>query len=89
MIRLALIAMGFYLLPSGLAHCSAHGDPHYSSFDGKRYDFQGACKYYLLKYCGEDDEVSFDIIQENEPPSNNAHVTITKEITIRIFGMVS
>ncbi|XP_033646303.1 IgGFc-binding protein-like isoform X2 [Asterias rubens] len=71
----------------GLAHCSAHGDPHYSSFDGKRYDFQGACKYYLLKYCGEDDEVSFDIIQENEPPSNNAHVTITKEITIRIFGM--
>lgn len=31
------------------ARCSAIGDPHYSTFDGKKYDFMGQCSYYLVK----------------------------------------
>lgn len=31
------------------SRCSALGDPHYTTFDGKHYDFMGQCNYYLVK----------------------------------------
>ena len=35
--------------------CYASGDPHYGSFDSKKFDFQGNCEYVLTKPCNNSD----------------------------------
>ncbi|XP_033106905.1 IgGFc-binding protein-like [Anneissia japonica] len=68
-------------------HCSAHGDPHYTTFDGLRYDFQGECQYVLAQSCN-DPETNFTIVQQNEKYAVNPNVAVTKEIIIYLDDVV-
>uniref|UniRef100_A0A9J8AZU5 VWFD domain-containing protein n=1 Tax=Cyprinus carpio carpio TaxID=630221 RepID=A0A9J8AZU5_CYPCA len=49
--------------PVSYARCVATGDPHYSSFDSRWFDFQGACVYTLAKVC---DRTSFKNIKNTD-----------------------
>ncbi|XP_033120968.1 mucin-2-like [Anneissia japonica] len=64
--------------------CWASGDPHYRTFDSKRYDFQGDCSYVLVQDCW--DHYNDYSIQSENSPCRGPGITCTKSVTIKMGG---
>lgn len=60
--------------------CTVFGDPHYRTFDGRVFNFQGACKYLLTSDCRND---SFSVRVTNDARSSRSF-SWTKTVTLTV-----
>ena len=69
------------VLVAAEAVCSATGDPHYRTFDGKRYNFMGTCKYVLAK----DLDNSFLVMTKNY--RCNGRASCVEIVSVSVKGL--
>ena len=69
-----------FMYPADYAVCTVFGDPHYRTFDGAIYNFQGLCNYILARDCSRAEEFSIHVRNDARLTNDFAW---TKSVTVR------
>ncbi|XP_035659279.1 zonadhesin-like [Branchiostoma floridae] len=72
--------IGPHTCPANVGMCTAFGDPHYQTFDGKGYFFQGACKYTLVRH------QNFNVAAKNGHRMGDTRVSFVDAVELTLYG---
>ncbi|XP_072282848.1 IgGFc-binding protein-like [Pyxicephalus adspersus] len=72
-------------VPDSGAYCHAVGDPHYRTFDGYFYDFQGTCTYTIAKTCSNDSNLPYFNIEAKNENRGNTRVSYVSFVNVQVY----
>jgi len=70
--------------PQSEGVCTVFGDPHYKTFDGKIFNFQGSCKYLLTKDCSAGQNNSSFSIRITNDARDTVAFSWLRTVTVRL-----
>ncbi|XP_028330836.1 zonadhesin, like isoform X2 [Gouania willdenowi] len=73
--------------PKGTSTCIASGDPHYTTFDKRKYNFMGNCSYLMSAPCNDSDLPYFEVHVDNENRFNNPYISYVKAVHVYVHTM--
>lgn len=76
----------FYCQPTRTSTCVVFGDPHYHTFDGFLYHFQGTCSYLLARPCWEIVGLPFFSVEAKNENRGMASVSWLRDVTVEVYG---
>ncbi|XP_049338243.1 zonadhesin, like isoform X49 [Astyanax mexicanus] len=73
--------------PKGTSTCIASGDPHYTTFDKRNYNFMGNCTYLMSEACNSTDVPYFAVYTENENRYNVPTISYVSAVHVHVLGV--
>ena len=70
------------------AVCSVYGDPHYRSYDGKRFSYQGTCRYLIASPSLRTTTPYFQVFGRNENRLGETDVSYVRYLEV-VYGLVT
>ncbi|XP_077357677.1 IgGFc-binding protein-like isoform X2 [Festucalex cinctus] len=68
--------------PKGASTCIATSDPHYTTFDKRKYSFMGNCSYLMSGVCNVTSSQNFEVYADNENRYNNPSISYVKAVHV-------
>lgn len=72
---------------SATSTCIASGDPHYTTFDKRKYNFMGNCSYLMSKPCNDTSLPYFEVHADNENRFNRPTISYVKAVHVFVHAM--
>ncbi|XP_023821956.1 IgGFc-binding protein isoform X1 [Oryzias latipes] len=70
--------------PKDTSTCIASGDPHYTTFDKRKYNFMGNCSYVMSGICNATSLPFFEVHADNENRYNSPTISYLKAVHVYV-----
>ncbi|XP_077695788.1 alpha-tectorin isoform X4 [Eretmochelys imbricata] len=76
----------YQCVPVESSTCVVFGDPHYHTFDGFLFHFQGSCAYLLTRQCWPESNLPFFSVEAKNENRGGSSVSWLKDISVEVYS---